>query len=207
MQIIKRGAEAILYLDELDGEKVLVKERVAKKYRIKNIDEKILKTRTRSELKLLNEARKCGVNTPKVLLSDEGRSKIFMEFIDGKRMKEFFETADNEEISKICEGIGRSIGKLHDANIIHGDLTTSNMVIKDGKIFFIDFGLGSFSKRLEDKGVDIHLLHTVLKSTHFKILKPCWDNIIKGYKLKYDKAEEVLEKIKEIEKRARYMER
>ncbi|MDI6798840.1 MAG: Kae1-associated kinase Bud32, partial [Candidatus Aenigmarchaeota archaeon] len=75
------------------------------------------------------------------------------------------------------------------------------------KIYFIDFGLGEFSRRIEDQGVDLNLLFEALKSTHFKILKPCWDNIIKGYKQEYKNADKVLEKVEEIEKRARYAKR
>jgi Kae1-associated kinase Bud32 len=130
-----------------------------------------------------------------------------MEFIDGKRLKEFFYEAKEEEIERISFEIGKLIGKLHSAGIIHGDLTTSNMILKDDEIYFIDFGLGFFSKRIEDQGVDLNLLFEALKATHFKILKTCWENIVKGYKQEYKHAEQVLKKVEEIETRARYFER
>ncbi len=207
MQIIYRGAEAIIYLDNFEGKKVLVKERIEKKYRIKEIDEKLRKLRTRKEVNLLREARSVGVETPQVFFVDEKNHKIIMEFIDGIRIKEFLNSAKKEEIEKICFEIGRLIGRLHSSGIVHGDLTTSNMILKDGKIYFLDFSLGDFSRRIEDFGVDLNLLYEALKSTHFKILKLCWDNIVKGYKKEYKNAEEVLKKVEEIEKRARYMER
>jgi len=207
MEILYRGAESILYADMFEDQKVLVKDRIKKGYRIDQIDQELRKTRTRKEVKLLTEARKIGVLTPKILHVDETKSKIIMEFISGKRIKELFFTADKKTIERCCLEIGKSIGKLHSMGIIHGDLTTSNMILKDEKIYFIDFSLGEFSKRIEDQGVDLKLLIEALKSTHFKILKTCWDNILKGYRQEYNKAEEVLTKIDEIEKRGRYVER
>lgn len=207
MQILKRGGEAILYLDSFEEQRVLVKERIKKNYRIEQIDNNLRKLRTRKEIKLLTEARKCGVPTPKILHVDEANYKIIMEYVDGVRIKELLNSADEKTIEKICFKIGELIGKLHANSIIHGDLTTSNMILKDEKIFFIDFGLGDFSRRIEDQGVDLNLLYEAFKSTHFKILKSCWDNIVKGYKQEYIKANEVLEKVEEIEKRARYAKR
>ena len=110
-------------------------------------------------------------------------------------------------MEKISFEIGRIIGKLHANGIIHGDLTTSNMILEDNQIYFIDFSLGEMSKKIEDQGIDINLLFEALKSTHFKILKSCWSNIVKGYKQEYNESKKVLEKVEEIEKRGRYMDR
>lgn len=207
MEILYRGAESILCMGTFEEQKVLAKNRIKKGYRIDQIDQELRRTRTRKEVKLLTEARKIGVMTPKILHVDEKESKIIMEFISGQRIKELFFTADKKTVEKCCVEIGKSIGKLHSMGIIHGDLTTSNIILKDEKIYFIDFGLGEFSKRIEDQGVDLKLLLEALKSTHFKILKLCWDNILKGYKQEYNKVEEVLLKIGEIEKRGRYVKR
>ncbi len=207
MQVLKQGAEAILYLDEFEGQKVLVKERIRKKYRVEELDQKIRKLRTKQEIKLLNDARRLGVLTPKILDVDEKNYKIIMEHIDGDRVKELLNSADKKTIENVCKEIGYAIGKLHNGGIVHGDLTTSNMILKEEKIYFIDFGLGEFSKRIEDYGVDLNLLNEALKSTHFKIFKLCWKNIVNGYKKEYKRAGEVLEKVNEIEKRARYAKR
>jgi Kae1-associated kinase Bud32 len=207
MKIICRGAESVIYLDKFEGKEVIVKERIKKNYRIDQIDNKLRKIRTKKEVRLLTEARKVGVPTPQILYVDDVNYKIIMENIVGQRIKELLYTADKKTISKICFEIGKLVGKLHSSGIVHGDLTTSNMILKNDQIFFIDFGLGEFSKRIEDQGVDLNLLYEALKSTHFKILKLCWENIVKGYKKEYKNAEQVLKKIEEIEKRARYMER
>jgi Kae1-associated kinase Bud32 len=81
------------------------------------------------------------------------------------------------------------------------------MIIKNNDIYFIDFGLGGFSKRIEDKAVDLNLLYEALKSTHSNVLEVCWNEILKGYKEEYSKANEVINQIKEIEKRGRYVKR
>ena len=83
MKIIKRGAEAILYLENDQ----LVKERIKKSYRLPEIDIKLRKLRTRKENKLLSEARRIGVETPKIFSIDEQGFKINMEFIESKVLK------------------------------------------------------------------------------------------------------------------------
>lgn len=206
MKLIYRGAEAILYLKGR-GRKILVKERIRKSYRIKQLDEKLRKVRTRREVKLLTKAKKIGIDVPSILKVDEKKFRILMEYIEGERLKEFLNRADKKSVKKICFEVGRMIGKMHTHNLIHGDLTTSNMILKDGRIYFIDFGMGFISSRIEDKGVDLNLLYEALRSTHYKILNLCWDNILKGYRLEYKDAEKVLRKVEEIEKRARYVDR
>ncbi|MEM5815853.1 MAG: KEOPS complex kinase/ATPase Bud32 [Candidatus Aenigmatarchaeota archaeon] len=207
MEIIKRGAEAIIYLDIFEGKKVLVKERIKKSYRIEELDIELRKERTRREARLLREARKIGVFTPQVYNVDEEKGKIIMEYIDGQRLKDIVNYLDEEKIREIFKKVGENIGKLHSSDIIHGDLTTSNMILKDENVYFIDFGLGYFSKRIEDKGVDLNLLREAIKSTHFRFLNLIWENILIGYKRFFKDWEKVIKKVDEIEKRGRYTEK
>jgi TP53 regulating kinase-like protein len=100
------------------------------------------------------------------------------------------------------------IGRLHKHGIIHGDLTTSNMILTPyGKVVFVDFGLSERSKEVESKGVDLHLMKRALQSTHYKFAKECFEAVMKGYgKVVGDEeVEKVSEKIREIEKRGRYI--
>lgn len=200
MKVIKQGAEAKLYLDK----NLIIKNRVKKGYRIEQLDEKIRRFRTSLEANLISEARRTGVPTPMVLDADKNKYNITMEFIDGIRIKEYFSRCKESEIEKLSEQIGRQIAILHSSGIIHGDLTTSNMILKEGKIYFIDFGLGFFSRRIEDQATDLKLMKEAIQSTHFKILKQCWDNILKGYKKEYKDADKVIERVNEIERRVRY---
>lgn len=203
MKIIKRGAEAILYLEDDH----LVKERIKKSYRVPQIDEKLRKFRTRKEARLISGAKRCGVETPNIISVDENNFKINMEFIDGKRLKEFLNETNDENRKKVAEELGKKIGLLHNHGIVHGDLTTSNMILKDDKIFFIDFGLGEFSRRIENQAVDLSVLKEAFKSTHFKHLNLLWENFIKGYRQTNDNFNKVLDTLNDIEKRGRYVKR
>ena len=203
MKIIKRGAEAVLYQDG----NTVVKERIKKSYRIDQIDDKLRKERTRKEVKLLNEARRTGILTPKVLDTDEKNNKIIMEFIDGQRLKDILNSVPDNKKVLLAEEIGENVGKLHEAGIIHGDLTTSNIMIKNNQMYFIDFGLGEFSKRTEDFAIDLSVLKEAFKSTHFKYLELLWKSFIRVYSQTFSNHEKVLKALEEIEKRGRYIKR
>lgn len=204
MRLLKQGAEAKLFLDKQDEREVVVKHRIKKNYRVPQIDEKIRKSRTSLELNLITSARRAGVSVPTILNVDEREYKITMEYISGKRIKELFYEIDGKKNEKISEDIGKIVGMLHKNGIIHGDLTTSNMIMRGDRIYIIDFGLGFFSKKVEDQGVDLKLFKEALKSTHFSILDTVWKSFLKGYKKEYKDADLVIRKVSEIEGRARY---
>jgi Kae1-associated kinase Bud32 len=201
--LIKRGAEAEIRLSEWRNRKVAAKRRLPKTYRSEQIDRRLREARTKLEAKLISEARSYGVSTPLIYDVDTKESLIIMEYIEGKQVKEVLFSADSEEQKKLCTDIGRCVGKLHKNDLIHGDLTTSNMILMDDRIYFIDFSLGGKSREIEAKGVDLHLLSEAFESTHSKILDK-FDHVLSGYKEEYDKAEDVIKKVKEIEKRGRY---
>ncbi len=203
MKIIKRGAEAILYLENNH----LVKERIKKGYRLNQIDEKLRKYRTRKEARLILRAKRCGIETPNIISVDENNFKINMDFIDGERLKEFLNETTDEKRKITAEKIGKSVGLLHNHGIVHGDLTTSNMILKNDKIFFIDFGLGEFSTRIENQAVDLSVLKEAFKSTHLEHLNILWENFIKGYKQTNNNFNKVLGTLNDIEKRGRYVKR
>ncbi|MEK6760362.1 MAG: KEOPS complex kinase/ATPase Bud32 [Nanoarchaeota archaeon] len=199
-KIIQKGAEA--EIDLVDGK--IIKNRIKKSYRIPELDEKIRKLRTRSEAKILEKASKI-IDVPKIISSDEKTKKITMEFIDGKKLSEHLNNFSLEKQKEICKKIGENIGKIHEKWIIHGDLTTSNMILKDDKIFFIDFGLGSISQRFEDMAVDLHLLKEALEAKHFQHWEILFEQVLKGYKKSHN-SEKVLTQFKKVEKRGRYKE-
>ncbi|KAJ2432712.1 TP53 regulating kinase [Coemansia sp. RSA 2424] len=56
---------------------------------------------------------------------------------------------------------------MHSFNIVHGDLTTSNMILgSDNQLVLIDFGLSQISSSTEDKAVDLYVLERAFISTH-----------------------------------------
>lgn len=206
-KIIARGAEAILYREKFEGQEALVKERIKKSYRLPQMDLELRSQRTRREVRLLSEARRCGVLTPKVFSVDEKGCKIIMEFIKGKRLKELFNDDSEKDAADMAKRTGEQIALLHSGGIVHGDLTTGNMILKEGKIYFIDFGLGEFSQRIEDFATDLSVLKEAIKSTHFRRLDLLWSNIVKGYKSANPNSELIMKRIEAIEKRGRYSKR
>jgi TP53 regulating kinase-like protein len=131
-----------------------------------------------------------------------------MEFVEGKQVKQLLGSISKKEKQELCVKIGELIGKLHEQGVIHGDLTTSNMILSaEGKVFLVDFGLGEKNTELEARGVDLHLMKRALQSTHYQFAEECFQEVMKGYSLVSgaEEAGKVLEKIREIEKRGRYV--
>jgi len=201
--IVEKGAEANLYKDKWLDYHVFVKERVPKSYRISEIDLRLRKERTKKEAKLLGEAKKCGVKTPLIYDINKYKNYLILEEIQGIPIKNVFEGASVQRVKDISRMIGYHIAKLHNCGIIHGDLTTSNLILKDNGIVFIDFGLGKNSDLVEDKGVDLLVFKKAISGIHYKIADISFREILKGYAIA-DDYKEVVEKIDEIEGRGRY---
>ena len=193
MKIIKQGAEAIIKLDK----NKIIKERISKGYRIKEIDEKLRKFRTRRESNLLRKINFLSV--PNLIKINDKKMLIEMEFIKGKLLKDYLK---NNKI-EIAESIGGEIAKMHDNGIIHGDLTTTNIIVKNNRPYFIDFGLGFFSNKIEDKAVDLYLLKQALTSSFPNISNEFFSKLLNGYKLSKN-YNYVLDRLKKVEKRGRY---
>ena len=195
-KIIQQGAEAVISLK--NG--LIIKDRKKKSYRHPELDEKIRKSRTKKEAKILSKLYPV-ISVPEIIESDDKKT-IIMQFIDGKKLSENLEYLDYKKISK---QIGEIIGKIHDQDIIHGDLTTSNMILKDDKVYFIDFGLSFHSKKIEDKAVDLYLLKQALDAKHFSISDKCIKMVLDNYESK--RFMEILEQLKKVESRGRYKDR
>jgi len=193
-KIIQQGAEAKIILDK----DKIIKKRIKKSYRLPELDEKIRKLRTRGEAKLLKKASDL-IPIPSGIKENEKTKQIEMEFINGNKLSESLDEFPLDKQKQFLQEIGKSVAKLHDSDIIHGDLTTSNMILKNGEIFFIDFGLGFHSPKLEDKAVDIHVLKQALEAKHFTH----WKELFKAFEKSYNK-KDVLERLKAVEKRGRY---
>ncbi len=201
MEVIAKGAEANLYRDK----DVVIKERIRKEYRIPEIDEALRSMRTKREAKLLSLARRAGVPTPVVLDVDTKRKSITMSYIAGEKVKYMVDRLSREELQSLFREIGKLAAKLHRADIIHGDLTTSNMLLSQGRVFFIDFGLGEVSKSLEAKGTDLLVFRKSVRSTHFNREREILEAFFSGYTAEYPEGRAVVEKMESIEKRGRYV--
>jgi len=188
---VARGAEAVVEI----GEEDVVKRRTSKRYRNPGLDQRLIMERTRAEARLIATARRAGVPTP--VIRDITADTIVMERVAGEVLK-YVTTPENVGLA------GEAVGRLHGAGIVHGDLTTSNMIVRDGQCVLIDFGLASTSPEVEARGVDLHVFFQTLESTteNFDELKAAF---IEGYAGAFPGADEVLSREHEVELRGRYL--
>jgi TP53 regulating kinase-like protein len=208
-RLLKKGAEASLFLTDWHDRKAIIKVRIPKKYRPPELDSQIRSYRTIHEPQLMHEAKAAGVATPLIYMVNVPESTIIMQYIEGQQVKGLLNSIDKQDRHAVCVQIGTSIAHLHRYGLIHGDLTTSNMIqASNSKIVFIDFGLGEKNTELEAQGVDLHLLKRALQSTHFVFWEECFQAVLCGYTSVrgVELAEKVYEKIREIERRGRYVE-
>ncbi|MFH1065483.1 MAG: KEOPS complex kinase/ATPase Bud32 [Nanoarchaeota archaeon] len=198
---IAQGAEAIIWLD---GDKI-VKERIKKLYRHEDIDSARRKKTTRFEARLMERAGKI-IPVPKVHSACDKAMVIEMEFIEGKKLRDLVDSMTKEERADVFKRVGKKVAKLHNIDVIHGDLTTSNMIVRE-KVYFIDFGLGFVSSKVEDKAVDLHLLKQALASKHHRQFEECFDAVMHGYKEEIKDFKAVEKRMKKVEERGRYKEK
>ena len=205
-KLIKKGAEADLYLINWVGLPAVMKVRVPKPYYQPQLDQAIRSHRTSQEALFLRKAREGGVPTPLVYFVDTKRAELVMQYIEGERLKEALSTRSCDECLALCREVGRTIALLHNHDIMHSDLTPSNFILHKGRLVAIDFGLSFISKKLEDRAVDLHLLKGVLNSTYTDRADIFFTNILEGYASFYgeDAVNALKAKIREIERRGRY---
>jgi len=243
-KILARGAEAIL----IQSDSSLIKRRITKGYRLPVLDEKLRKQRTKSEAKIM-EKLQGKINVPKIIKVDEKNKEIIMEFIQGKKLSNYLDLFALQKQIDVMKEIGAGVSKIHDLDLIHGDLTTSNMIyveskaekgsikkvaqdcenslinnnlcekveakgskhnkieknselITNFKVFFIDFGLGFHSIKIEDKAVDIHLFKQALEAKHFQNWEKLFKAFLQGYFPK-DK-DKIIKQLEKVELRGRY---
>ncbi|MBA2862250.1 bifunctional N(6)-L-threonylcarbamoyladenine synthase/serine/threonine protein kinase [Methanococcus maripaludis] len=197
--LIGKGAEADISKGRYLEFESITKERVKKGYRTSELDELIRMRRTVKEARFLAAIKELGIYAPSIFDIDKENKKIAMSYIHGKIAKEKIEEGSID----FCEDLGKIIGKMHVGGIVHNDLTTSNFIVSDNT-FVIDFGLGKYSDLVEDKAIDLIVLKKSIMSIHYDKFDRVWNKIVEGYKT-YNLAESVLECMKEVEKRARYL--
>ncbi len=198
-KIIAQGAEALL----IRKDNQIIKKRISKGYRHPFLDNQLRLRRTRSEGKILTKINSL-INTPRILKIDEENKQIVMEFIHGELLSNSLDNFEMPKALSICRLIGDNIAIIHNAGIIHGDLTTSNMILLKDKVYFIDFGLAFHSLRIEDKAVDLHLLRQAFESKHFERWQDYFNEAIESYKTKSTDSIKVLQQLKKVEARGRY---
>ncbi|HTT25608.1 MAG TPA: KEOPS complex kinase/ATPase Bud32 [Thermoplasmata archaeon] len=166
-----RGAEASVRAVDWWGFPAVVKERDAKGYRPKALDDRLRKERTRTEARLLGEARRLGVRTPILYDVDVVRHRLVMEELPGPTLKSLLEdpALPPGALAAAVKRFGETLGHLHAGGISHGDLTSSNVIFPDGPEgapALLDLSMGERTAGVEELGIDLHLVEEDLKSLH-----------------------------------------
>jgi len=216
-----------VFLHSSDGEAIpqpvpiLLKYRFHKQYRHPSLDLSLTKARVTGEARALLRCLRCGVHVPGIRMVDTVEGVIGIEWIEGMNVRQLLPGGDEEEsietedevkddkgnflllyygISQetLMNLIGTEIAKMHLADIIHGDLTTSNMMLRriispstsqlsqstsQSELVLIDFGLAYNSNFIEDKAVDLYVLERAFGSTH-PDSEPLFASVLTAYQHK-----------------------
>lgn len=239
--LITQGAEGRLYKTTYLGSSTpcALKYRPPKPYRHPILDARLTKARLSAEAKVLQRAARQGVPVPSVYAVDAAQGWMMIEWIEGAPVRarinewlgarpetdEAAAAADAEDQTPMIElmrRIGVAVGGLHSTGVVHGDLTTSNMMLRpwteskanghreqgdkakclEGDVVLIDFGLATQSLLDEDRAVDLYVLERAFASTHPRAEK-LFESILDAYRGTYKKAPSVLKKLEDVRMRGR----
>ena len=202
LKLLKKGAEADIYLTKWNDSRAILKIRKSKEYRNPKLDLKLRKQRTIKESQTISEIKSFGIPSPLVYHVNLKKSLIIMQEIPGIPVHDL----PDSKIILLSKNIGKLVGLLHKNGMMHGDLTTSNFLLYKNKIYVIDFGLSQKTIKPEDHAVDLRLIKEILNSAHAKIMERSWNNFQLGYKsiVGASRFNKITNLVSEIESRGRY---
>lgn len=219
-ELITQGAEALVYKTTfLDpSTPAALKVRPQKPWRHPTLDKRLTRQRILAESRVLVKCRKDGVSVPGILAVDWENGWTVTEWIDGKTVKQAIRerhTGEEKALTELLGRIGRCVGKLHAAGVIHGDLTSSNMMLRaasgsdasggehlQGDVVLIDFGLATQATQEEDRAVDLYVLERAFGSTHPKE-EALFEEVLKAYGESYKGAKMTLRRLEDVRMRGR----
>ncbi|XP_032694506.1 EKC/KEOPS complex subunit TP53RK [Lontra canadensis] len=212
LELVKQGAEARVFRGHFQGRAAVVKHRFPKGYRHPALEARLGRRRTVQEARALLRCRRAGICAPVVFFVDYASNCLYMEEIEGSvTVRDYIQsTMETEKTPQSLLGLARTVGqvlaRMHDEDLIHGDLTTSNMLLKPPveqlNIVLIDFGLSFVSALPEDKGVDLYVLEKAFLSTHPNT-ETVFEAFLKSYSTFSKKCRPVLKKLDEVRLRGR----
>lgn len=245
--LITQGAEGRLYKTTylLPTLACALKYRPPKPYRHPTLDARLTRARILAEARVLARCRRDGVPVPAVYAVDEAAGWLMMEWVEGVPVRVGVnawlgekrgaaggrqaegdgegegrreEDDDQGPLVDVMRRVGAAVGKLHRTGIVHGDLTTSNMMLRpragcegeksererllEGEIVLIDFGLATQSAAEEDRAVDLYVLERAFGSTHPRA-ESYFDEVLTGYRESFKQAPQVLKKLEDVRMRGR----
>ncbi len=199
MELISEGAEAKIYATALLGEDAVVKRRLPKSYRVRQLDDALRRQRTKTEARALALASLAGVKTPVLLLVDD--FDIYMGRLRGTNLNKMLERGISAgRLETILFDIGAYAGRMHSAGIAHGDYTPANIMVCDSIAYVIDFGLSSTMSSVEEMALDLLLMKRSLSSAEFS-------SFMAGYRKAYNASNRTEGRLNAIERRGRYQTR
>ncbi|CCW63410.1 unnamed protein product [Phytomonas sp. EM1] len=218
---ISQCAESKIYMADFYGLPAVCKHRFEKQYRHAKLDKKLREQRTLREARALARCRKHGIRCPAVYAVNRKDCKIIMEHIKGQTLKVVLDNelkqcsqreagGGNEEggaatpyAQQLLRGVGEVVGQLHNADVIHGDLTTCNFMVEDDthgegparglyppalmpsgarkSLVVIDFGLVADKTSAEERAVDLYVLERAVVSAHPYLQSIASGVILEGY--------------------------
>ena len=203
-RLLYRGAEADVVRGQWQGLEAVFKVRKPLRYRLPVLDEEIRRQRTLHEAQMMHQAKRAGVAAPYLYHVDPPASTLVMEYVKGTRLKDVMATAGGT--GGVFREFGRNVGLLHRAGIMHGDLTTANVVRRGRGLVFVDFGLSIRTERVEDHAVDLRLIKETLLGAHPEAAAAALEELNGGYAgvLGPARSKAVLRQLSNIERRGRY---
>jgi TP53 regulating kinase-like protein len=234
--LLTQGAEALLYRTTFltSDTPCALKYRPAKPWRHATLDLRLTRQRILAEARVLTRCRREGVIVPAVLGLDWERGWLAQEWIFGNTVRRVLDWLHKEsalsdcgkqhQVHQLLRNIGRALGRLHERGLVHGDLTTSNIMLRPadqditdqdrqvgnsvsitstkGEIVLIDFGLAQQTVQEEDKAVDLYVLERAFASTHPEVEQD-FSHLLQAYGESHKAAKVVLKKLEHVRMRGR----
>jgi Kae1-associated kinase Bud32 len=205
--VVRLGAEATVSPATWMGRATVAKRRLPKGYRHPELDARLRGERTRDEAALLLAARRAGIPVPVLYDADRAGSTLTLEQVPGPTLRQALEADPDGVAAARLRALGDAVGRLHEAGLTHGDLTTSNVLLPDpadaGRLVLIDFGLGAFGEEPEPRGVDLHLVEEALAATDARH-RALFSAFLEGYAASSRRAPAALQRLDDIRQRGRY---
>jgi TP53 regulating kinase and related kinases len=195
-----------LLLGDWQGIRAVTKLRKPMSYRIPALDHALRRHRTLREAEMIHSAKRSGIRTPRLFFVDPVAATLVMEYIEGVRLKDLVDRSSGAANADIFEMLGRDVARMHASGIMHGDLTTANVIKSDGELVFLDFGLAAHTHRVEDHAVDLRLIKETIVGAHNAVAPLALDSLREGYssQLGEERSRHVLNQLRSIERRGRY---
>ncbi len=206
-RLLYRGAEADIVAGSWQGLDAVYKVRRPLKYRLSVLDEAIRHQRTVHEAQMMRAAREAGLDVPRLFYVGPREATLVMELMPGRRLKDLVgEGLPSIEVLHLFRSLGRDVATLHAAGIMHGDLTTANVMARDRRLAFLDFGLAAHTARVEDHAVDLRLIKETIEGAHPAAAPPALKSLLEGYASSAGakRARAVAGQLRAIERRGRY---